>query len=89
MKFSREQLAYLRDLLTPTCCHTTGMHNPNHFEDDKYVCADQKAKALDRARVSLHLKKITPQDVKRDPECGWCHIHTKQRTHDKRGRRKP
>lgn len=71
-RFSREQLAYLRDLLTPRCCHVTGMHDPQHFDDKKYVCELQMSTAYLRARHDLGFGKPKPADAVPVSDCGWC-----------------
>lgn len=71
-KFRREQLEFLRDLLLPRCCHVTGMHDPGHFEEKKYVCELQKRDAFDRARMLLGFKKISPSDPVSKEKCYWC-----------------
>ena len=70
--FGGEQLAYLKDLFTPRCCHTTGMHDPRHFVDKQYVCNDQKAEAFDRGRELLGFGEVTPEDAIPADDCGRC-----------------
>lgn len=55
MGFTAEQLAWLADIATPRCCHTTGMHDPNHFAEGRYVCSYQLAEVAWRLRAALDL----------------------------------
>lgn len=73
VEFSKEQLKYLEELLWLPCCHTTGMHNPSHYRERKYVCTLQKEKALIRLCETLGLN---PQTKSRD-DCYWCNRGTK------------
>lgn len=57
------------------CCHVSGMHDPEHFGKRKYVCNDQKAKALERLCVELGINPKT----KSDPDCGWCEDYPAER----------
>lgn len=50
------------------CCHMTGMHDPCHFEEGKYICESQKAHALERFCKEI---SINPK-VKSKPDCNWC-----------------
>lgn len=50
------------------CCHVTGMHDPGHFREGKYICADQKANAFERLCRSLGINPKT----RSEPHCGWC-----------------
>lgn len=72
VQFSRKQKQFLTDLLTPRCCHTTGLHDPQHFVEGKYVCNDQKARAFDRARKYLGLPEVTPADAVSEDGCERC-----------------
>lgn len=55
MGFTDEQLAWLVDIATPRCCHTTGEHDPKHFLERKYVCRGQLAEVAYRLREALGL----------------------------------
>ena len=71
-KFTDEQIAYLVRLLTPYCCHTTGMHDPEHFaRAPEDTCSFQDSAAWERAVDALGLRERIPRAVS-DPECGWC-----------------
>jgi hypothetical protein len=50
------------------CCHTTGTHDPTHFNKRKYVCIDQLGRAL--LRVSIRRK--IPLVLVSSPDCSWC-----------------
>lgn len=67
-----EALAGLRELLMPMCCHITGMHDPTHFREQKYVCEFQKRYAWERTWKVLFGEEPTPAEIPSDPECGWC-----------------
>lgn len=58
----------LEEMLWLPCCHTSGMHDPVHFQERRYVCNDQKAHALERFCKVLGINPLT----KSDPNCGWC-----------------
>jgi len=70
--FTGEQLQYLKQILMPPCCHVSGLHDPMHFRDDRYICEKQKAKGFDNAWQTLFGKEIEPQDVPPRKGCGWC-----------------
>ena len=57
------------------CCHTTGMHDPNHFEERKYICESQKGKAFERLCKDLKINPITRSRC----ECGWCRDYPENR----------
>lgn len=59
---------HLEDLAGIPCCHTSGMHDPVHFQERKYICSDQKAEAFDALCAVLG---INPATTCR-PDCGWC-----------------
>lgn len=59
----------IQDLLTLPCCHVTGMHDPNHYEDGKYVCEKQIAEAFENLCRELEINPV----VKHNSNCGWCH----------------
>lgn len=50
------------------CCHTSGMHDPEHFDKRKYICESQLAAAFRRFCKDLGINPIT----RSDPDCGWC-----------------
>ena len=58
----------IEQILWLPCCHTTGMHDPVHFRERRYVCQDQKSEALERLCKELGINPKT----KSDPNCGWC-----------------
>ena len=70
--FTEEQIKFLKDIFTPRCCHMTGMHDPTHFEEKKYVCSDQKAEAFDRGRKLLGFGEVTVNDPIPKEDCFWC-----------------
>lgn len=53
--FTQEQIDYLIGILRLPCCHVTGMHDPTHYEERRYVCDFQKATAWERAVSVLGL----------------------------------
>lgn len=59
------------EALTPTCCHTSGMHDPTHWKENKSICTLQKAEAFDRVLELLNIK-YTPADVPSSKDCWWC-----------------
>lgn len=70
MNFTQEQLDYLANLLRPFCCHTTGMHDPNHFEDKpEQFCSLQLAAVWRRVVSELN---INVSHAVSNPACGWC-----------------
>lgn len=58
----------IEELLWLPCCHTTGMHDPAHFRERKYICNSQKAEALQRFCVELGINPKT----RSYPDCYWC-----------------
>lgn len=58
----------IEEMLWIPCCHTTGMHDPGHYRLRKYICADQKASALERFCKKIGINPKT----KSDRNCGWC-----------------
>jgi hypothetical protein len=50
------------------CCHITGMHDPNHFENREYICNNQRATAFERLCKDLGINPV----VRSDMDCGWC-----------------
>ena len=58
----------IEGMLWLPCCHVSGMHDPVHFSERKYICASQQAAALQRFCRELC---IDPETKSR-PECRWC-----------------
>ena len=58
----------IEEILWLPCCHVSGMHDPVHFQERKYVCEHQKTEALERLCKKLGINLQT----KADPDCGWC-----------------
>jgi len=75
MEFTEEQLKYLEELAWIPCCHTTGMHDPTHFEQGKYICTLQKSHAFERFCKELG---INPQ-TKSESNCYWCNNYPDKR----------
>lgn len=50
------------------CCHVSGMHEPTHFREKKYVCEAQKAEAFERFCKDLGINPETKSSM----NCGWC-----------------
>lgn len=50
------------------CCHVTGMHDPQHYEERTYICEIQKTKAFERFAKDLGVNPV----VRMEPGCGWC-----------------
>ena len=50
------------------CCHLAGMHDPIHFENRKYICTIQLAKAFKRFCSEIGIDPKT----KADPSCYLC-----------------
>jgi hypothetical protein len=74
-RFTKEQREYLARVLTPPCCHVSGMHDPTHFkENPKRLCDIQKSTAFENAIKRLRLKVVaTSADG-----CYWCERHEKE-----------
>lgn len=70
--FTNAQIDFLKDIFTPRCCHTTGLHDPMHFEKKRFVCELQKAEAFDRGRELLGFGEVTPDEAIPKKDCGWC-----------------
>lgn len=69
--------AEIEKLLVIYCCHTTGTHDPEHFTEEKYVCRDQMAEALERLCNDLGIEKIPVRsDMK---NCHWCQDYKEYR----------
>ena len=69
----KEKTIYKKDIirrLTPYCCHTSGMHNPKHFEkSSEDICNLQRSDAYDRACKFLNYK---PKAIVNPNGCYWC-----------------
>ena len=61
-------LEEIEEKLWIPCCHTSGMHDPKHFQDQKYICGDQVQVALHRFCTEMGINPVT----KSDPDCTWC-----------------
>lgn len=83
MAFTPEQIAWLADIATPRCCHTTGEHNPEHFAQRKFVCRDQLSEVAYRLRVALGVGAVAdmghyeahwvdPSEALSRAGCRWC-----------------
>jgi len=57
------------------CCHVTGMHDPEHYRDGKYICDGQKAGAFERFCTDLGVNPV----VRMKPGCFWCTEHPEYR----------
>lgn len=69
--FTRAQLIWLREALTPPCCHVSGEHDPTHFEErPNKVCYLQKRDAYD---WTLKVLGFAPMMGKSEADCNWCH----------------
>lgn len=73
-------IANVLKLLAPPCCHVSGMHDPVHFTEDKYICAMQKAEAYDRI-CELLGTNYQPKDAVSKPDCHWCKNYPDKRHH--------
>ena len=51
--FTPEQMEWLRDILAPGCCYVTGLHDPTHFREGRYVCRFQEQAAYRKLRAAL------------------------------------
>ena len=65
----------IEDMLWIPCCHTSGIHNPTHFSEKKYICSDQCKKALIRFCKEIGINPRT----KSDPKCGWCNDYQEKK----------
>ena len=84
--FTPAQIEYLAGILRLPCCHVTGMHDPRHYEERRYVCDIQKSRAYDKAVIALGLAEVDRQPQRRDTatnfdesiapfpdeDCYWC-----------------
>lgn len=50
------------------CCHTSGTHDPQHFDERRFICSYQKAEALERFCKDLGINPVT----RSKPDCCWC-----------------
>ena len=57
------------------CCHESGMHDPCHFEERRYICESQKSKAYERLMKSLEINPV----VRSEPNCFWCADYPEKR----------
>ena len=58
----------IEEMILIPCCHISGMHDPMHFQERKYICESQKAEALEGLCAKLGINPVT----KSHPDCGWC-----------------
>ena len=65
----------MAEALVPRCCHMSGMHDPLHFSEGRYLCDEQKAEAWHRAILLLGLDHYDrPDAAKGRPDtCYYCH----------------
>lgn len=68
----RQQLNDVREAVKIRCCHVTGLHDPTHFEERRYVCERQMAQAYLAVRIVLKMDPPTPEEATATPGCGWC-----------------
>lgn len=74
--FTPAQLEWLRQMLTPRCCHVSGDHDPTHFKERRYVCEIQQAERYRALRAALNLGDAKPEEaIEADGGCGWCEYH--------------
>jgi len=71
-QLTKEQLDFFREILTPKHCHVTGCHNPNHFEQGKYVCEIQKRECYDKLREILGFGDVHSHESYFNPNCYYC-----------------
>jgi len=72
--FTPEQMEFLKEILTLPCCHTTGMHDPTHYYEGRYICEGQKTAAWLRACKALGIDLTEPR-IKSESDCYWCNNH--------------
>jgi hypothetical protein len=65
----------LENMFWIPCCHTSGMHDPEHFEKRKYICDHQKAESLERFCKEVGINPRT----RSKPYCGWCKEYAEYR----------
>ncbi len=63
-----------RKEITIPCCHTSGMHDPTHYEERK-LCEHQLAYAFLRLCA---LYNLDPQ-TKSDKDCFWCNDYPEKK----------
>ncbi len=68
----------IEEMLQLPCCHVSGMHDPNHYEEGRYVCDIQVEQAFRNLCKKL---KINPK-VKHKETCGWCESYPKYKKGD-------
>lgn len=68
-----DQRAALGRLMAPQCCHITGMHDPTHFKDSRYICREQMTESYERLRHALGVPLLQPGEAASKSDCGWCH----------------
>lgn len=49
------------------CCHTSGMHDPEHYKKG-IICKNQKAEAFERFCKDLTINPVTKSKL----DCYWC-----------------
>jgi len=69
--FSSEQLKAIEEMATILCCHTSGMHDPEHWIDGEGFCLKQKAEAFENLCKKLG---INPKSRSREG-CFWCNYY--------------
>ena len=71
----RGLVSAMAEALVPQCCHLSGMHDPLHFVEGRYLCDEQKAEAWHRAVLLLGLGHYdSPEAAKGRPDsCYFCH----------------
>ncbi len=71
-----EVLKEIRDSIVIPCCHVSGIHDPCHFEEKKYVCSMQMRESFKDFLKAMEIKKIK---VKSKPNCGWCNDYPRKK----------
>ena len=73
LTFTEQQVEWLADVLTPRCCHTTGLHNPDHFVDQAFICADQWRDSAHRLVKQLGIEdRFTVESARPTEGCRSC-----------------
>lgn len=71
-KLAEESMVKIQEMLELwayiPCCHTSGMHNPTHFDERQYICESQKSEAFERFCKDLGINPVT----RSKPDCCWC-----------------
>lgn len=70
-----ELLETLESYLYLPCCHVSGIHDPVHYEERKYICESQKAEAFTRFCSDLGVNPT----VRMRPSCTWCEHYPEKR----------